>query len=91
MTTTFTIRLSEKAGEPMLDSAGMALMFGVTTTDVDHLPFKDGAAVIPREWIRRGRRRTREAAARIGSNEFADVLGYWAHKDYGAALRLVYQ
>lgn len=90
-TATYTIRLTEVDGEPMLDAAGMALMFGVAIEDVHHLPFAGGASPIPREWLQRGRRRTREAAAHIGSAEFHDVLAYWARRDHGAELEVVYR
>lgn len=89
--TTITITIKEVNGEPMLDAASMALMFGVHVADVEALIFLDGAARIPDAWLQQGRRRTREAAAHIGSAEFHDVLAYWARKDHGAELEVVYQ
>jgi hypothetical protein len=91
MTDAITIHVTEVNGEPMIDSECMALMFGVTAADVRALPFADGCSRIPREWIKRGRRRTREAAAATGSAELLDILKFWAHKDHGAELEVVYQ
>lgn len=88
--TIYTITINELDGEPMLDAAGMALMFGVTAADVQALKFFNGASRIPDEWVRRGRRRTREAAAHIGSSDFHDVLAYWAQRDHNAELRVVH-
>lgn len=87
---TYVITITEHAGEPMLDAAAMALMFGVTLSDVKALEFFNGASRIPDEWIRQGRRRTREAAAHIGSNDFHDVLAYWAQRDHNAELKVIH-
>ncbi|OBF52621.1 hypothetical protein A5778_15535 [Mycolicibacterium monacense] len=75
----------------MLDSHALSLMFGVRTEEIQALPVADGAKVIPREWIKRGRRRTQEAAARTGSNSFDDVMRYWARVDHGAELEVIYR
>ncbi|MBB2772334.1 UNVERIFIED_ORG: hypothetical protein GGE11_003259 [Mycolicibacterium obuense] len=91
MPDTITITITEISGEPMLDSAAMALMFGVRTEEIQALPVIDGASPIPREWIKRGRRRTREAAARTGSNSFDDVIRYWARVDHNAELEVIYR
>jgi hypothetical protein len=91
MTNKFTVEINEINGEPMLDSQCMALMFGVTAADVRALPFAGGHSRIPREWIKRGRRRTREAAAATGSADLLDVLQYWARTDHNAELEVVYQ
>lgn len=90
MTNYYTVTISEVAGEPTVCSSGLALMFGVAPTDVTALPVNGGQARIPREWLQRGRRRTREAAAHTGSASFEDVLCYWARQDHDAELRVVY-
>lgn len=88
---TVTITVTEVNGEPMLDSHALSLMFGVRTEEIQALPVADGAKVIPREWIKRGRRRTREAAAHIGSAKFLDVLTFWARVDHNAELEVIYR
>jgi len=88
---TYTITITEVGGEPMLCSKALALMFGVDVAALRALPIVAGSSTIPTEWIKRGRRRTREAAARVGSSAFEDVLGYWARQDYDAELEVVYQ
>ncbi|WP_370501192.1 hypothetical protein NWT09_14095 [Mycolicibacterium sp. jd] len=75
----------------MLDAWAMALMFGVQPEDFKALPLVDGATRVPRHWIKRGRRRTREAAAATGSDFLLDILAFWAMKDHGATLKVVYQ
>jgi len=60
---TLMIRVKEIDGEPMLDGQCMALLFGVTVADVRALPIADGTSLIPREWLRRGRRHLREHRA----------------------------
>lgn len=86
---TYTIEINQVGDEPMLCSNALALMFGVPRADVSALPVTNGQARIPREWLQRGRRRTREAAAHTGSAEFDDVLRYWARRDHNAELRVV--
>lgn len=88
---TYRVTVTTINGEPMLDSAALALMFGVDAEALRALPVVAGASTIPTMWIKRGRRRTREAAARVGSNSFEDVLRYWARQDYDAELEVVYQ
>jgi hypothetical protein len=91
MTATIVIHITEIGGEPMIDATCMSLMFGVTTADVQALPMTNGTSPIPREWIKRGRRRTREAAAATGSAELLDILKFWARRDHDAYLEVVYQ
>jgi hypothetical protein len=91
MTNTITVHVTDVNGEPMIDSTGPALMFGVATADVSALPMTNGTSPIPREWIKRGRRRAGEAKAHTGSDAMLDSLRYWAHKDHGAELEVVYQ
>ena len=91
MTTTHTVVVKTIGGEPMLDPQGMALLFGVEADAVRALPIKARAMAIPSEWIKRGKRRTKEVLAHTGSNAFLDCLHYWAAKDYGATLKVVYE
>ncbi|WP_137147545.1 hypothetical protein [Mycolicibacterium sp. CR10] len=88
---TITTRIKNADTEPLLDAEALALLFGVDLTEVLALPTVDGHSGIPREWIKRGRRRTREAQAATGSDFILDALDYWARKDHGAALEVIYQ
>lgn len=88
---TITITITEISGEPMLDSAAMALLFGVHVDEVKALPMINGASPIPREWIKRGRQRTREAMAHTGSDFIIDGLRYWARRDHDAELEVIYK
>lgn len=90
MTTTVTVTIREIAGQPMLDSEGVALLFGVTQTDVNTLPVIDGHMRLPREWMRQGKRRTQEAQAHTSSTDLLETLRYWARKDHGATLAVRY-
>lgn len=89
--TTITITVADVDGEPMLDSAALALLFGVELDAVRGLPVKDGVSAIPNMWVKRGRRRSREAMAHTGSDAMLDGLRYWARKDHGAELEVIYQ
>lgn len=88
---TITVTIKNIDGEPMVDAEGMALMFGVDPAAARALPVVNGGSHIPREWIKRGRRRAREAMAHNGSGAMLDALEYWARKDHGAALTVVYE
>jgi hypothetical protein len=88
---TITITIVDIDGEPMLDSHALSLMFGVRTEEIQALPVADGAKVIPREWIKRGRQRTREAMAHTGSDFIIDGLRYWAQRDHNAELEVIYR
>jgi hypothetical protein len=85
-----TVRIAEHDGEAMLDAQCMALLFGVELADIHALPSVNGATPLPKEWIRRGRRRAREAQAHTGSDAMLDGLRYWAARDHGAELTVVY-
>ncbi|WP_137149466.1 hypothetical protein [Mycolicibacterium sp. CR10] len=91
MTNTITTRIKNVDAEPMLDTEAMALIFGVDPAAVLALPTVDGTSRIPREWVRRGRRRAKEAQAHTGSDFILDALHYWARKDHGATLEVVYE
>ncbi len=90
MTITIKTEIRNVDTDPMLDSQALGLLFGVSVADVLALPMKDGTSPIPREWIKRGRRRTREAMAHTGSDFIMDTLRYWAQKDHNADLEVVY-
>jgi hypothetical protein len=90
MTNTITVEIRDVDTEPMLDAQSMALLFGVSINDVHVLPMKDGTSPIPREWVRRGKRRANEAQAHTGSDFILDILQYWAHRDHNANLEVVY-
>ena len=91
MSTTVTVTLTEVDGELMLDPAGLALLFGVDIADVEHLPTVQGTTPIPREWLKRGRQRAREAQAHTNDSDWLAVMTYWASKDHGAGLEVVYR
>jgi hypothetical protein len=88
---TLIVRITEHGGEPMLDAIAMSLLFGVELADIHALPGLPGGSPIPREWIQRGRRRAAEARAHTGSSGLLDSRGYWARKDHGAELAVVYE
>ena len=73
-------------GEPMIGVAGMSLLFGVPTTDVEKLRVDHGTTHLPEGWVRRDKRRAREAKRWGGSDAMVDALAYWAQKDLGARL-----
>ncbi|BDB44554.1 MULTISPECIES: hypothetical protein [Mycobacterium] len=91
MTATITIRVREIDGEPVLDAAAVELLFGVEQAAFTALPLIDGRVRLPREWVRRGKRRAREAMAHTGSDTMTDCLRYWARKDHNAELQVVYR
>ncbi|WP_205874444.1 hypothetical protein [Mycobacterium camsae] len=86
-----TITIREIAGQQMIDSRGTALLYGVDPCAIEALPIVAGAMRIPHMWIKRGRRRAREAMAATGSESYVDCLQYWARRDYNAELELVYR
>jgi hypothetical protein len=80
-------------GEPMIDATVMSLLFGVDEQLINALSRRDtanGYTPIPMEWIRNGKRRAKEAAAHTGNNDVVSALTYWARKDRGALLQIVY-
>ena len=88
---TITVCIRNVDGEPMLDSQAMSLLFGVPAADIQALPTAGGSSPIPRDWVRRGRRRAREAQAHTGSTAMLDALEYWADKEHGATITIVYE
>lgn len=86
----FTVTISGiDTAEPSLDAACMALLFGVTVADVHALPRTPTGIRIPREWVKRCRRRTKEAAADTGDDFIISIMRYWARRDHNAELVVV--
>jgi hypothetical protein len=76
-------------GEPMMSATAMGLLFGIDTDTVEQYMRTNivgGALRFPPEWIKAGRRRSKEAAAATGSNDVFDILAYWARRDLGAEI-----
>lgn len=88
---TLIVRVRDIDGELMLDSQCMSLLFGVPLDAIQALPRTAGASPIPTEWIRRGRRRAKEARAHTHSDAMLESLRYWAEKDHGATLAVVHE
>jgi hypothetical protein len=87
---TITVHIVNVDTEPMLDAQAMSLLYGVHPEEITALPMANGAKRIPDEWVRRSRRRYKEAMAANGSDFILDVLQHWAWKDHGADLEVVY-
>lgn len=90
---TVVIRIATDGGEPLLDPTALGLLFGIAPETIRAQAHydSDGYAWFRPEWIRAGRRRAREAAARTGSDDMAAVLEYWARQDHGAELASVHE
>lgn len=90
MTATNRIELTRTvAGEPMMSADALALLFGIDAQVIsDHMgaTIAAGHVQFPATWIKAGKRRSKEAAARTGSNNVFDVLSYWAARDLGAVI-----
>ena len=82
--------ISNHNTEPMLDLTAVSLLFGVAVADFEALPRQENSVRIPSEWTRRGRQRAREAMAHTGSDSIIDSLRYWARKDHGEVLDVVF-
>lgn len=73
-------------GEPMLGAAGMSLLFGVTEAEAKQLRVDHGTTHLPADWIKRGRRRAKEAKRWGADESMLGALAYWAAKDLDAQL-----
>lgn len=76
-------------GEPTMSADAMSLLFGIDADTVSqHMSANiiGGALRFPPEWIKAGKRRSKEAAAATGSNNVFDILAYWARRDLGAEI-----
>ncbi|CAM3108744.1 hypothetical protein BST27_18560 [Mycobacterium intermedium] len=91
MTDPIVVRVRQVDGDLSLDSQALALAFGVDVAAVSALPVVDGASRIPREWARRGKRRAKEAAAHLNSEDLLDILAFWARQDHNAELQVVFE
>ena len=73
-------------GEPMISTAGMALMFGVDEelcrAEIRRQEAMGAKGFLPPgEWIRNGRRRAAEYRAHTGRNDAAGALEFWAARE----------
>lgn len=85
-----------ESGELLLSVEGIALLLGVDADDLRaHVAANDIGSLteapkwIPNEWLKQGRRRSREAMAATGIDSMQSALEYWAEKEHGAEIRLV--
>lgn len=93
-TSDLTITVKVVHGEPMIDVTAMSLLFGVDEKLIAaqrRRSFNGSTTSFPDEWFRNGRRRAKEAASRTGRNDMVSSLEYWAHKDRGAQLNIIYE
>ena len=91
MTDPITIHVLIRDGEPLIDNQCLALLLGVEVEALRGLPIQNGSTSVPADWVKRGRRRAREAQAHTGSTAMLDSLRYWAMRDHGATLEVIYQ
>jgi hypothetical protein len=92
--TTISLTVKLVDGDQLLNADALALLFGVDAALIKAYGrnnITDGHVTFPPEWIKRGKRRAREALAHNGSNAMLDSLQYWARKDHGAELRVLYE
>lgn len=76
-------------GEPMMSAAAISLLFGIDADTVEKYMTANiigGALRFPPEWIKAGKRRSKEAAAATGSNDMFDILAYYARRGLGAEI-----
>ncbi|MEH6794022.1 MAG: hypothetical protein V7694_07775 [Rhodococcus sp. (in: high G+C Gram-positive bacteria)] len=73
-------------GEPMVSTAGLALLFGVSEelckAEINRQEAMGCKGFVPPgEWIRNGRRRAAEHRAHTGRNDAESALEFWAAKE----------
>lgn len=71
-------------GEMMLSATGMALLFGLSLEEVNEAARRactEEGWLIPAEWMRRGRLRSKEAQAATGDEDLHSVLIYWLGRE----------
>lgn len=73
-------------GEPTIGPAGMSLLFGVTEAEAKQLRVDHGTTHLPADWIKRGKRRAKEAKRWGSDDSMLGALDYWAAKDLGAQI-----
>lgn len=91
MATTTRIELLRVTdGEPLLTATAMSLLLGVPVADLHNARRDDtkGTMYLPNEWMKNGKRRTREAMAHTGDTDLISGLTYWAHQDHGASVEI---
>jgi hypothetical protein len=64
----------------------MALLFGVTAEQAAQLRAAHGTTHLSQDWVKRGRRRAKEAKRWGADSSMLSGLAYWAAKDLGAQL-----
>jgi hypothetical protein len=71
----------------------MSLLMGVPAEEIRAHGRSAGNGVMapPPNWVSAGRRRAKEAQAHTGSDDMVSGLKYWAQKDHGARLKIVYE
>lgn len=73
-------------GEPMLGPKGMSLLLGIPEQDILAESARHNGAQfpLPVEWIKSGRRRSKEYQAATGRTDVLGALEYWqAHEREG--------
>lgn len=84
-----TVRLIRTDDDVLVDAMAGALLMGIPVDEVCVYMPDDGVTaidVLPADWLRQGRRRSREAAAHMGTECLVDTLRFWAYVDFGATL-----
>lgn len=78
---------SERDGELLITGYGLALLLGISSKTVVSFERKDGAAHIPMEIVRQGRRRVRELMAALNTTSLKVCLDHlvWQEKAAGVA------
>ncbi|MGW5299084.1 hypothetical protein ACWEQV_12580 [Rhodococcus aetherivorans] len=70
-------------GEPMIGPKGMSLLLGVPIEDIlaESKRSNGEAFSLPTEWIKSGRRRSKEYQAATGSTDMLGALEYWQARE----------
>lgn len=87
-TMTVHVLVSPEHGE-MLPVEGMSLLLGVSAEQIRVRKAFNGTMGLPPEWLKSGRRRSKEAQAH-GHTDTVGAMTYWAKKDPGADLVIEY-
>lgn len=89
---TLTIRVAGSLDDPQLPAEALSLLLGVPVDDLRAHALVSGTGVmtLPPQWLRAGRQRASEARAHTGSSDMVSGLQYWAEKDHGARLEIIY-
>lgn len=70
-------------GEPVVSAKGLALLLGVPEDQVRALALFRGTGVdaLPDEWVKAGKRRSKEYQAATGRDDMLGALEYWAQRE----------